>query len=242
MNGWEILCCAGGASGNVCSPPTASDYLVTCEALFSGLTTGDNCDCRSLCSGTVVMNDSFNVFCEGSCICSGVCCDDGATCTNAPTPSPTSQSGNAMLCQSGWQTLYKEVSGSWEILCCAEGVSSGACFPVNANDYSVTCSELYNLAPGSTCNCGTLCNGTVLQNGTCSGACSCEGICCTDGAPCTIPYTGESGQGLSLSMGLIFGGLGILVVGGVFYSVFISSSSSVTQPVQRVGRGRYNVI
>lgn len=254
IEGWGILCCAVGVSGNACFPPSDADYFVSCRELFSGLTTGENCDCGSLCTGTVVMNESSIVNCEGECVCSGVCCDDGATCTNAPTPSPIPLPGTAMYCMIGWETLYKEiVDGMWEIHCCAEGVSNNTCFPPSPDDYSITCGELYNLAPGSTCNCGTMCNGTVSWNGTgdafCTGACSCEGVCCADGAKCTIPYTGESG-GLSLSMGLIFGGLAIFLLGGVLY--FIRSDLTPPPPLQQRmtnnragregGRGRYNVV
>lgn len=235
-NGWQIVCCANGTSGSVCNPLSGEDYSVSCENLF-GLSTGDNCDCGNLCTGQVVWNGTASV-CEGDCVCNGVCCDDGASCTNAPTLTPT---GTSMYCQPGWQTLYVENDdGSWYVVCCANGISDGACFPSSVQDYNASCDSIYGLVPGSTCNCGTLCNGTLVWNGTgdatCNGSCSCSGQCCVDGATCTDPFTGTEG-GMPMAMGLIFGGIGIVLGGLVLYGVYLQAfSSSSTR-----GGGRFTL-
>lgn len=226
VDGWEVLCCAIGVSGNACFPPSASDYVSTCQDLFPDLTTGENCDCGSLCTGTVFKNGS-TVTCEGECICSGVCCDDGAPCTNAPTPVPTAPSTTAMICMEGWETVFVEGSGGvWSIMCCRNGVVGGVCSPPSQFDFVATCDILFTtLTPNSTCNCGSLCNGTVVWDGVndprCEGDCVCTGVCCEDGAQCisTPPPSPTDAK----SMSLVFGSAAAIFVIGGLYGLYVYS-------------------
>ena len=213
VSGWQVRCCPGGyvnpAPDVECIGPGVG-FTATCSIIFPELSTGENCECGDLCTGTVIQ---LNSDCSGTCTCGGICCADGAPCnTSAPTSAPTTKAPTKAPTTAPTKAPTAAPTSAPTTKAPTKAPTTA---PTTAPTKAPT--EAPTQAPVGTPTSEP--TEAPTEAPTSSPTSSPTGI------PTSAPTT-PGNTGMGLAMGLIFGPLGAMILVGAIYLLYQSSYSS----------------